>query len=509
MSTTSPADGELGRLVRTGLVWSLANSATLRLGTFLSSILFARILDPEAFGVFAVALTAQTVLINLAEFGLTSYLVKHGRLREQGPTVTTVATVSGGLVVGLMCVTAPWLSAFMGAPQATATVQVMSVVVLLGGVGAVPSAKLQREFAQRRQFAVDATNFAVSTVVTLVLALAGLGVWALAIGRVTAQVSSTVLLFVLAGERLRFGWDRGTGLRALTFGLPLAAANVLSWVLLTVDNAIVGHWVGVLGLGFYVLAFNVSSWPMSVIGMAARAVALPGFVRAGEEGGRPADGLETAVRATALVALPAGALLAVLAGPLVEFLYGARWLPAAAALPGLALFGALRVVLDIFVSFLIARGATRTVLSIQVLWLVLLTPAMYAAVVSSGLAGAGWVHLLVAVVVTVPAYLLAVRAHGVGAAGLVRAALPGAGVTVVVGAVAWAGAQVSGTAVLSLVAGSFGGVAAWAAVVLPAVLRSRTVRPDPAASARPPEAVTAGAGRAAAVPGRVSPADGD
>jgi lipopolysaccharide exporter len=426
-----------------------------------------------------VALTVPTVLINASEFGLTADLVRNGELRRRGPTVTTLATVSGALMLGLMCVTAPAVATFMGAPEAAPVVQVMSVVVLLGGVGAVPAARLQRDFAQKRQFAVDSTNFLVSTLLTVVLAFAGYGVAALAVGRVGGQVASTSVLFVLAHERPRLGWDRRVARGAVSFGAPLATANVLSWVLLTADNAIIGHWSGAAVLGFYVLAFNVSSWPMSVIGMATRAVALPGFVRVRHQEADGAPGsLGKALRPTALVALPVGALLAVLAEPLVEVLYGERWTAAAAALTGLALFGALRVVLDLFVSFLIAHGGTRAVLWIQVLWLVCLTPCIYIAVVSAGLSGAGWAHLIVAAVVTLPAYLLAVSRYGTVTRVVVASLAPGVGAALVVAAAGWSAMRLGAThPVVALGAGGLAGVIAWLAMVATPLTARHSERP--------------------------------
>jgi lipopolysaccharide exporter len=473
--TAASQDGQqLSGAVRRGLAWSLLNSAVLRLGTFLTGIALARLLAPAEFGAFAVALTAQTVLINLSELGLTAVLVRDGEIGRRGPTVTTIAGGSGALAFLLMWTTAPALSDFMGAPEATSAVRLMSVVVLAAGLGVAPAARMQRDFQQQRQFAVDATNFVVSTVLTLALAMAGTGVMALAIGRVVGQVAATIIQFALVREWPRFGWDPAVGRSALALGLPLAGANVLSWVLLTVDNAIVGHVSGAAVLGLYALAFNVSSWPMSVIGMATRAVALPGFVRA--EADREADApdaLRPAVAWTAAVALPVGVLLAVLAAPLVEVLYGPRWLPAAAALAGLGVFGAVRVVLDVVVSYLVAHGATYAVLLVQVVWLASLTPAMAVAVARYGLPGAGWVHPLVAVLVTVPAYGLVLARRGAAPLRvLAGTVVPVAGAGLV-GFAAWAALQLADRPWPALLLGGTAGVLAWGLVLGPWVLRQR------------------------------------
>ena len=83
--TTAP----LGTQVRSGLLWSALNNATLRLGTLITGTVLARILDPETFGVFAVAATVQGILMTVSELGLAADLVRRGRFDERGPTIAT------------------------------------------------------------------------------------------------------------------------------------------------------------------------------------------------------------------------------------------------------------------------------------------------------------------------------------------------------------------------------------------------------------------------------------
>ena len=73
--TASPRDG-LGGAVRRGLVWSSINSALLRLGSLLLGIVLARLLAPDEFGIYAIALTVQSVLITLADLGMSVDLVR-------------------------------------------------------------------------------------------------------------------------------------------------------------------------------------------------------------------------------------------------------------------------------------------------------------------------------------------------------------------------------------------------------------------------------------------------
>jgi PST family polysaccharide transporter len=213
---------------------------------------------------------------------------------------------------------------------------------------------------------------------------------------------------------------------SLAFCLPLALANLVSWLLITLDNVIVSRELSPTALGLYVLAFNVSSWPMSAVGQAVRVVALPAFSDTGSVRERN-DGLVRAVRPTVLVATFMGLGLATLSEQVVTVLYGERWAAAGAALAGLAVFGAIRVVLDLVATFLIAAGDTRQVLVVQLVWLVVMLPAMLVAVREWGLVGAGWAHVVVVLVVVLPSYGVFLRRAGVD----VRAMVTGSVVPVV------------------------------------------------------------------------------
>ena len=60
----------LGGRVRTGLAWSTANQLVLRLATLVLGIVLARLLVPADFGVFAIGLLVQSILVNLTDLGL-------------------------------------------------------------------------------------------------------------------------------------------------------------------------------------------------------------------------------------------------------------------------------------------------------------------------------------------------------------------------------------------------------------------------------------------------------
>jgi lipopolysaccharide exporter len=410
---------DLGKQVGRALAWSTLNNLLLRFGNLALGIALARLLAPAEFGVFAVALTLQAILLTLAELGMSADLIRQGDIEAKAGTATTVSTVTSALLALGMCLAAAPFSAVMGSPHATPVVQLMSLTLVLSGLSCVPYSIMQRDFRQPEQTALGVIGLGMDVIITISLVLFGFGAMALAISRVITLATTTTVQFFLVRMRPTFAFDREVARGLVRFGVPLAAANLVYMGVNYIPNLMVGRQLGTEALGFYVLAFNIASWPMNALGAAVRAVALPGFARIAEPE-RKAEGLAAAAAVTMAWAMLAGILLSGLATSLIPFVYGEKWLPSAQALAGLAIFGAIRIVAELLATFLVVIGATRRVLVVQLAWIAALVPAVIGGVAWNGLAGAGWACAASAAFVVLPAYLLMVRRQHVPMARMVR-----------------------------------------------------------------------------------------
>ena len=460
---TVASAADLGGQVRRGLVWSTANNVVVRLASLALGVVLARLLSPGEFGVYAIALSVQAVLVAVADLGLSAELIRHDDAERRAPTVATLATSVGLVLTVLMIVTSHGLATALGSEQAGPTIAVLALTLVLAGFGVVPFATLQRRFDQRSLFLVGAVDLLVSSAVTIGLLLAGAGVVSLAVGRVVAQCVTVALQFVLAGQRPRFGLDRTLVRGVLAFGLPVAGANLLSWAVLGIDKVVLGRAVGVTALGFYVLAFNISAWPMTLVGQVVRSVSLPLFARLQRAGGRSGVGpvhrgdprlLARVMAPVWVLAVLCGAGIAAVAAPLVLLLYGGRWAAAAPLVVPLAAFGALRVLADLFAAYLYALGRSRAVLGVQCLWFGSLVAGLLVGTRVAGVEGAAWAQLVVAGGVVVTAYLLVVTAHGASARALLGALGPPAAVGVLAAFVGHRAAALATDHLAALLVGS-------------------------------------------------------
>ena len=85
------------------------------------------------------------------------------------------------------------------------------------------------------------------------------------------------LCYFMLGKKYYPGMARGALSVLYTFGIPLAAAEFVSYVLQNVDYALIGRLMGTVALGTYVLAFNVASWSTTLLGGVMTGVSMPAF----------------------------------------------------------------------------------------------------------------------------------------------------------------------------------------------------------------------------------------
>lgn len=411
---TAPVVGGLGPQVGSAVRWSVMNSAFTRVSQVAVGILLARLIAPEQFGVYAAALVVLNIVLSVSEMGVSVALVRMpGDISRVAPTVTTLSLLSGSVLAIACGAGAPWFADALNAPEATGLIRVMALALVVGGASAVPAAILQREFRQDLKLAADVSSFLLGTLVAVVLALLGFGAWSLAWSRVVTNVAAAAVMFASTKERYRPGFDKEQAKALLSFGLPLAGSSLLVFAVLNVDYIVVGSVLGPVALGLYLLAFNLSSWPVGAISLPVRSVALPAFARLQTDPEGFCRGFLRAVRVLALFSVPPCVLLASLGGPLVRFVYGSRWGPAAAALSLLAVLGGLRVLLELAYDALASAGRSRAILLIHVLWLVSLAPVLVAGARADGIRGVALGHVATVLVLIAPSYLLALRALGI------------------------------------------------------------------------------------------------
>jgi len=401
----------IGRQAGRGLRWSLLGTLLTKAGSFVMGLVLARLLAPADFGVYAIALAATGVLMHINDVGLIAATVQwRGRLEDMAPTAATLAAGFGIVTYGLFWLAAPAFAAAAGNRAAAPVVQLLTLIIVIDGLTAVRSAALMRNFQQGKLVTANSAGLAVNATVAISLALGGAGAFSFAWGQLAGAFVTGVLVFAFARVPVRVGFDRAVARKLMRFGVPLAASLGVEAVVTNVQFAVIGRLTGATELGFYLLAFNVSSWAQTVLGTAIRYVSVAGYSRLSEHDEEALSaGVQRSMPLLVTVVAPIVALTAVLAAPLVALLYGGEWAPAAPVLRVLVGLTLARMVTGLAMDVLMGAGATRATLWVNVGWAVVLLPTLWVATALDGIRGAAVAQTGVGILVVIPLAALALH----------------------------------------------------------------------------------------------------
>lgn len=502
----------LSRAGATGVLWQASSYLLSKLTVLATTLVLARLLTPEDFGLVALALVFVSYAEVLADAGVGQALIFLSPAKERAGTAVVLALSTGAVFVLLAQLCAPAVAAVFGT-EVVPLFRVLSLALLFTAAGQVPDALIRRDLRFAVRLRIELARALVQGAVSLVLALIGVGAWAIVFGYVFGSAAWALAAWPAAGLRLPLRFARAEVRPLLRFGAPATGQALLLALVYDLDYLVVGAALGAGALGLYTVAFRLPQALIVSAFWALSSVTFPVFARIRGDAVRTRRAYLIWVKTQVLFGLPAGAVLAVVAPLVVEVLLGPAWSQAAAPLRALALYAGLRALsaggFDLF------KGLGHPGLGLGLASLRLLTAApvlIFAA--RGGIADVAWAQVVLAGLHGMFMQGLAARLTKTPLGALARALMPGSA--------AAAGAAVSAALALAvplpdpgalaagIVAGALG-AALVARLVDPGLLGSlfALLRPQPRhlpdALARPCDLL---AGRAEVVAGRPPPPPG-
>jgi O-antigen/teichoic acid export membrane protein len=413
MKPRADAEGTLYGRASRALGWSFFSAFLGKISLTGLGILLARLLGPEQFGTAAVALVALLAVTSFNDIGVSLAIVRWpDEPGEIAPTVVTISVVASLVFYGGLLLESTDFATALGSPAAAPVIRVLALSVVTNGVVAVPAALLERYFLQGRKAIADQVHGILSVGLSVFLAWLGFGAMSIAIGQVVGAIAGGILIVRFAPLPLRMGFDIAKARELIKFGLPLAGATFVVFLVGNIDNLLTGHILGATALGFYVLAWNLSSLPVTMLSQPVRNVTPALFSRLQHDPAAMRTSFMSALTLLSSITLPVCLLISGSAQPLVGFVYGARWAPAAQALVWLAALGAMRVLFDLMYDYFVVLVKSRAVLVIQLIWLMTLIPAVVVGGRLDGIRGVALAGAVVAALIVLPCYLAELRNVG-------------------------------------------------------------------------------------------------
>jgi O-antigen/teichoic acid export membrane protein len=327
LADADPSDAAFASRLRSALFWRSGSQIVAQLLSWAATLAVIRILDPADYGLFAMTQVVMSLLNFLNGYGLISALVQSDSVSEQRlrQAFGLLLLLNGGLAAAQL-VLAPLAAAYYQQPMIADLLRVQALIFLATPFISVPEVLMGRALDFRRPAIVNLVAALAAALVAIGGAVAGLGVWTLVWAPLVGFWVKGAGYVLATGFRLRPSFDfRGTG-GMIAFGASLLGGQLCLVIQSQADIFIAGRTLGPHALGLYAEALFLTQIFVSKFIPPLNDVAFPAYARMQKDVSRVAWSFCKALRLLLLIACPLYVGMAVSAAPLVETLFGAKWL---------------------------------------------------------------------------------------------------------------------------------------------------------------------------------------
>ncbi len=410
----------IGRQMAVGAAWMVLMRLLVRAIGLVSTIILARLLVPEDFGLVALATSIAFAVEVLGQFSFDVALIRDVKAgRDHYDTAWTLAVIRGVLLGLLVAALAYPMSVAFNDARLTSMICIFAGTIALEGFQNVGVVNFRKEMRFGREFMFMVTQKLVSFSVTLTLAVVWREYWALVAGIVAGSVTATVSSYVMHGYRPRFCLREWRAL--IGFSKWLLVNNMLHFLATRLDVFIIGRWFGAHDLGVYNVSSEIAALPTTELAAPIQRAIYPGMAKIAGDLDRLRQSYLDGISVLLMLAVPAAAGITVLADPIVRTLLGEKWLDAIPLLQILSLHGLIRLGGANATSVLLALGRPKVITKLSALHIALLSPALITGIWLGGLAGAAWAAVSVACAGLVVSYGITLRVLAVSPLRLLRA----------------------------------------------------------------------------------------
>lgn len=309
-----------------GVIWSAVDRFSAQGIQFVFSILIARLLVPEDYGVVAMLGIFMAVSQTFIDSGFGTALIrKIDRTEEDFSTVFYFNIFVATLFYFALFFAAPAIANFYNTPLLESITKVVALNLIIGSLSGIHNAKLSIAIDFKSRAKISIASTLLTGAVGLWMAYAGYGVWALVVQNLFSSAIRTVLLWVIVKwyPKLVFSWKSFKEL--FSFGSKLLASALLDTLYNNIYTLVIGKVFSSSTLGVYSKANALAQFPSSNITSVLQGVTFPVLSTIQNEDDRLADAYKRFLKIAAFVVFPLMIGLSAVADPFIRLVLTDKW----------------------------------------------------------------------------------------------------------------------------------------------------------------------------------------
>lgn len=351
-----------------GVLWRIAEQGGKQVIQFGISVILARLIMPDQFGMVAMLTVFMAVSGCFINSGLGDALY-----RKKDRTQTDCSTVFWfSIVVAIICYwilffCAPLISEFYGMQELTPILRVSATTMIIGTLGGIHRMFLQIELDFKTLAKYNLAGLLISGVVGVTLAYLDFEVWALVFQNLTMTIVTTICIIWKVKWKPSFIFSKSSFREFFGFGSKLLGSSILDQLYSNIYSIVIGKVYKASDLAYYNRAHNLSSLTSSMPNGVLQSVTFPLLVRLQDDDAAMKNAYRRIIKLSAFVIFPLCLGAGAVAYPLINVLYTDVWIYSASLLSIIAFAMMWYPIHAVNLNYLIVKGRSDLFFKLEVI----------------------------------------------------------------------------------------------------------------------------------------------
>ncbi len=370
---------DIGKKAKVGILYNMAARVAGTFGQIISTIILARLLAPEDFGVVATAMMVIGFATKFGEFGFHMGLIQR-KEEIESIHIDTLFVMDFTFKLTLYAVVyfaAPHIAAFFNNPTLAEVLPIIALYMLLECFSTTPLTVLKRRMDFKSTSIISTIERFFTLGSSVAFAALGFSFWSLVYSKLLGVSISGLLAMRKTGWFPQFRFQRRAAMELFRFGILIFLRNLFRYGSDKVDYFFISKFLGAQALGFYEKAFELMRLPQRRITRAVNRVIFSAFSRIQDDPERIRKAFQKLILGISLVSYPLLGGLAFVAPLFIPIVLGEGWRPMILPLQIMCFAGVLRSMDPFLNSLLTATGFVKSTVTRRALEFLLLAATTF------------------------------------------------------------------------------------------------------------------------------------
>ena len=349
-------------------MWSAIDNVAQFGVQFIVSIVLARLLSPDDYGLIGIITIFTTVCTAIINGGFSNALIRTQKPTDEDYNTAFICNLLMSILLyAIVFICSPLIADFFNRQDLVALTRVSSFTMIIGALAIVQQTRLTKRIDFKTQTKITLIASILSGIVGIALALMDFGVWALVVQGIVAQALRTVLLWFFNHWVPSIHFSKESFNRLFGFGWKMMASGILDSLWTQLYQVIVGKFYSPATLGQYTRAKQFSTMFSSNLTTVIQRVTYPVLSDIQDEKERMVAAYRKIIKTTMFITFALMFALGAVSEPLLYCLIGPKWHEAATYLPLICLVGSLYPLHSINLNMLQVQGRSDLFLGLEII----------------------------------------------------------------------------------------------------------------------------------------------